>query len=137
MSGTDAVNSGYGSTPTGANANKNLYGLAHGGEVKCYAQGGEVHDHEICMKMGGPVPGDDAPVPGDSSQNDTVPAMLSPHEIVLPRSVAQSPNAPQAAAQFVGQVKGQPPMGNGKSLGDVIKMLQANGLELRLESSNG
>jgi len=75
-------------------------------------------------------------VPGDSTQNDTVPAKLSPHEIVLPRSVAQDPNAPQKAAQFVQGVKqngGQPPMmGNGKSFADIIKELEANGLELRI-----
>ena len=112
---------------------------AHGGEIApsghCYAKGGEVHSHEICMKMGGKVPGE-AKVPGDSTQNDTVPAKLSPHEIVLPRSVAQDPNAPQKAAQFVQGVKqngGQPPMmGNGKSFADIIKELEANGLELRI-----
>jgi len=99
----------------------------------CYAKGGEVHSHEICMKMGGKVPGQ-AKVPGDSTKNDTVPARLSPHEIVLPRTVAQAPNAPQKAAQFVGAIKGQPtpPMGNGKSFSDIIKELEANGLELRL-----
>jgi len=138
--GTDAVNIGYGSTPTGANANPQNYGImpgnyAMGGDVKCYAQGGETHSHEICMKMGGKVPGE-AKVPGDSTQNDTVPAKLSPHEIVLPRSVAQDPNAPQKAAQFVQGVKqngGQPPMmGNGKSFADIIKELEANGLELRI-----
>lgn len=107
-------------------------GYAMGGEVngrQCYAQGGEVHDHQLCMKAGGDVPGDDAPMPGDSPENDTVPAMLSPKEIVLPRSVAQSPNAPEAAAQFVGGIKGQ---GQPQSFADVIQMLEANGLELRL-----
>jgi hypothetical protein len=100
---------------------------AHGGEV-CYAQGGEVHDHELCMKAGGMVPGK-ALHPGDTTANDTVPARLSPHEIVLPRTVAQAPNAPQAAAQFVGGVKG---MAAPLSFADVIKKLEENGLELRL-----
>jgi hypothetical protein len=46
---------------------------------------------------GGAVPG--APkVFGDDSRNDTVPAMLSPGEIVIPRSHATSP---EAAADFV------------------------------------
>ncbi len=107
---------------------------AMGGEVKCYAQGGEVHDHQICMKAGGNVPGDMAPGTDDSLQNDTVPAMLSPHEIVLPRSVAQAPNAPDAAAQFVQGIKGGQQTPN---FADVIKMLEANGLELRLGASNG
>jgi hypothetical protein len=37
----------------------------------------------------------------DNEKNDTVPAMLSPGEIVLPRSIVSSPNAPVAAAKFV------------------------------------
>jgi hypothetical protein len=37
----------------------------------------------------------------DNKKNDTVPAMLSPGEIVLPRSIVNSPNAPLAAAKFV------------------------------------
>lgn len=40
-------------------------------------------------------------VPGDSPKNDTVPAMLSPGEIVLPRSVTQAEDAPERAAAFV------------------------------------
>ena len=88
-----------------------------------YAHGGEV-EH---MEEGGNVPGEPN-VPGDSAQNDTVPAMLSPHEIVLPRTVTQAPNAPDAAAQFVGAIKGQQP----KAFADVIKELEDNGLEIRL-----
>lgn len=56
------------------------------GGVICYAAGGYTHDHSICMKMGGHV-GGEAAVAGDSEQNDTVPAMLSPGELVIPRSV--------------------------------------------------
>lgn len=121
-------------------ANTNQYspsGYAHGGEVsgRCYAQGGEVHDHQLCMKVGGDVPGE-AEVPGDSSQNDTVDAKLSPHEIVLPRSVAQAPDAPQKAASFVQGVKGDQQMpGLNPTIGsfaDALKILEENGLELRL-----
>lgn len=50
---------------------------AHGGMVPGYAEG------------------------GDSPANDTVPAMLSPGEIVLPRSVVQSEDAPSKAKSFV------------------------------------
>lgn len=46
---------------------------------------------------GGPVQGH-AEVPGDSPRNDTVPARLSPGEVVIPRSKAQDPNM---AKQFV------------------------------------
>jgi hypothetical protein len=135
ISGNDAVSSGYGSTPNAANQNNmnpNDYGYAMGGDVKCYAQGGEVHDHSLCMKVGGQVPGDDsgAPPMQDSTANDTVPAKLSPHEIVLPRSVAQAPNAPQAASQFVAKTKGLQPTAG--SFSEVLKLLEANGLELRL-----
>ena len=52
---------------------------------------------------GGKVPEGSAPVAGDSPKNDTVPAMLSPNEIVIPRSITMGPNAPQEAAKFVAQ----------------------------------
>lgn len=110
--------------------------MAHGG--MCYAQGGEVHDHNLCMEAGGPVPGDDSQMPmgHDDESQDVVDAHLSPNEIVLPRSVAQAPDAPQAAAQFVGNIKGQDSgmQGNGGSFADVLAQLEANGLELRLTS---
>jgi len=44
---------------------------------------------------------------GDTRSNDTVPALLSPGEIVLPRSVAQAPDAPQKAMKFVDAIKKQ------------------------------
>lgn len=140
ITGTNAVNSGYGSTPTGANANKNNYGIngyAKGGMVQCYAQGGEVHDHQLCMQVGGGVPGQPEDMgTDDSTANDTVDAKLSPGEIVLPRSVAQSPTAPQDAQQFVSQTKGMggmpPPSVN--SFAEVLAKLEENGLELRLST---
>lgn len=61
-------------------------------------QGGKIDK----LKKGGEVPGQ-ANVPGDSIKNDKVPAVLSPGEIVIPRSIAMHPNAPQLAAQFVAQ----------------------------------
>lgn len=66
-----------------------LAAAAHGAAIlpKCqYADGGTPHNHYMCMLMGGQVPGD-AKVEGDSSQNDTQPALLSPGELVIPRSV--------------------------------------------------
>ncbi len=59
--------------------------MAHGGYA-CYADGGIAHDHAICMKLGGHISGK-AEVAGDSEKNDTVPALLSPGELVIPRSV--------------------------------------------------
>lgn len=49
---------------------------------------------------GGPVPGRPN-VPGDSPRNDKVPAMLSPGEVVVPRSIAPHPDL---ARQFVAHV---------------------------------
>ena len=69
----------------GTKAPAPMAGYAAGGYT-CYADGGVAHDHAICMKLGGHV-GGDAHVEGDSEQNDTVPAMLSPGELVIPRSV--------------------------------------------------
>lgn len=61
-----------------------------------YAVGGMTRN----MQTGGNVPGK-ANVPGDSYKNDTVPAMLSPGEIVIPRHIVQGKNAPAEAAKFV------------------------------------
>jgi hypothetical protein len=49
---------------------------------------------------GGHVPGQ-AQVQGDSGKNDIVPALLSPGEAVIPRSVMQSQNPATEAAAFV------------------------------------
>lgn len=62
-----------------------------------FAQGGMPTQN---MTSGGKVPGQ-ARVAGDSYANDTVPAILSPKEIVLPRSITMGQNAPEAAKQFV------------------------------------
>lgn len=55
---------------------------------------------------GAEVPGR-AKFKGDTRANDTVPAMLSPGEIVLPRTVAQSEDAPEKAKKFVEAIKKQ------------------------------
>lgn len=55
-------------------------------------------------KGGAIVPGK-AKFKGDTRSNDTVPAMLSPGEIVLPRTVAQSEDAPDKAKRFVEELK--------------------------------
>lgn len=54
----------------------------------------------MAASRGGPVPGK-AQVHGDSLKNDKVKAMLSPGEIVIPRSITQGPNAVDKSAQFV------------------------------------
>lgn len=70
---------------TSAPLKPTVTGYSKGGYT-CYADGGIAHDHAICMKLGGHV-GGEAKVAGDSETNDTVPAMLSPGELVIPRSV--------------------------------------------------
>lgn len=77
-------------------------GKAHGGMIG-YAVGGPVSNvgrAMMNMQSGGNVPGQ-AQVAGDSQRNDTVPAMLSPGEVVIPRSVMQGKNPAQDAAKFV------------------------------------
>lgn len=54
----------------------------------------------LMAAQGALVPGH-AEVAGDSYANDKVSAILSPGEIVLPRSVTMSDNAPEQAANFV------------------------------------
>lgn len=56
------------------------------------------------MKSGGKVKagkGQQAVKKGDSLENDKVPTMLSPGEIVLPRHITMSDRAPEKAAEFV------------------------------------
>ncbi len=90
---------------------------AMGGDVPsedCYAQGGTatggadgLHSAVLAampylarLAGGGNVPGK-APQPGNSYENDTVHAMLSPGEIVIPRSITQSPHAAELSKKFV------------------------------------
>lgn len=80
-----------------------MMGMAHGGNVPVYNHGGPIskagmHFHN--MKSGGNVPGKSAHA-GDTVKNDTQPAMLSPGEIVIPRSIAAGKDAPKKAAEFV------------------------------------
>lgn len=81
-------------------------GMAQGGEVPAYNAGGPVSGfgkHMANYKSGGMVSGK-APMSGDSRANDVVPAMLSPKEIVLPRSVTMDKDAPKKAAEFVAAI---------------------------------
>lgn len=74
-----------------------------GGAAMLAAKGGKIKTPVTTSGMaakGMDVPGK-AKVKGDSLKNDTVPAMLSPDEIVLPRSVTTAGDAPARAAKFV------------------------------------
>ena len=102
----------------------NQVGLPH---VDALGQTSKDGDTVKNYKDGAAVPGK-AKVPGNSLKNDTVNAKLSPGEIVLPRTVAQAPNAPQKAAQFVQGLKP-----NVSNFSDALKRVQANTLEDRLK----
>lgn len=76
------------------------------------AHGGTIPDRKALSlasalrAQGGGVPGK-AKIKGDDESNDTVPTVLSPGEIVLPRSVTQDPDAANKAAEFVEKLKGK------------------------------
>lgn len=71
------------------------------------------------MSEGGRVPGK-AKVAGDSDENDTVPTMLSPGEVVLPRTVADDP---EQAADFVAELLGKKKKKPKGSYADVLAKL--------------
>lgn len=79
--------------------------LADGGMVpKREISGGSIFDSYVeNMADGGQVPGK-AQVAGDSYKNDKVPAMLSPGEIVIPRSVLNGRDPVKGASEFVAAV---------------------------------
>jgi hypothetical protein len=91
-----------GSNPTAAQINP--YSFAQGGTIPEPASYLGKRMAGLNMKGGGPIPGQ-AQISGDSTRNDTVPIMASPGEIMLPRTVAQADNAPEAAAEFVAALK--------------------------------
>lgn len=75
----------------------NIYGYAHGGIVGT-GEDEMVLDDQLKENL-------DSETMLDDESNDIVPAMLSKDEIVLPRSIAQHPDAPKKAAEFVAKLK--------------------------------
>lgn len=89
---------------TGANSLQ----FAKGGSAKKPVVG------EQLAAKGMKVPGK-ANVPGkDTLKNDTVPAMLSPGEIVIPKSIAEAHDAPQKAMAFVQAIQAKQGLKRGK-----------------------
>lgn len=70
------------------------------------------------MSTGGKVPGK-AEVQGDSYSNDKVPAMLSPGEIVVPRSKAKDP---EKAKEFIDHIMGDKGESKEVTYADVLAM---------------
>jgi hypothetical protein len=69
-------------------------------KIQGIAKGGNVGSQ---LKAGGHVPGQ-AQVKGNDYKNDTVKALLSPGEVVIPRSVMQGKDPVRGAAEFVRSV---------------------------------
>lgn len=90
-------------------------GKVHGGKVPAILSPGERYLNakeaakvketgENPMKHGKVIPGK-ANVPGDSLENDVVPAHLEPGGVVLPRSVTQSQDNASKAKEFMSALK--------------------------------
>jgi hypothetical protein len=78
-------------------------------------------------------------VPGDHPANDTVPALLSPGEIVLPRTIAEAEDAPEKAAAFVRalqDLEAERPLSR-RAAGRRIAELEAELAALRAMRANG
>lgn len=73
------------------------------GTTMVAAKGGKVPFSQALLK-GGRVPGKPQ-VKGDSEKNDTQPTLLSPGEVVLPRSVTQAKDPEAKAIEFLRHLK--------------------------------
>lgn len=98
----------FSSSPDGTGGAAASMGGATGGSgggavmIAGMAKGGPVVG-EMLAAQGKMVPGK-AKVAGNSYANDNVPAILSPKEIVLPRSVTMAKDAPEKAKAFVAAI---------------------------------
>lgn len=90
-SGTPGGSMFVGNDAGAAQATPGMIASAHGGNIGSK------------LKQGGHVPGQ-AKVKGNDYKNDTVKALLSPGEVVIPRSVMQSGDPVNGAASFVRSV---------------------------------
>lgn len=104
-SGTGSMGGGggqgsYASSNNGSGGSEDWTSMSKGGMANGPKSFAGKHLHAHNMKKGGHVPGK-SQVKGDSLKNDTVPAMLSPGEIVIPRTKA---NDPDAARKFVAAI---------------------------------
>ena len=68
------------------------------------AAGGMAHDYRSGGHVKAKHAGEKAVKAGDTYANDKIPAVLSEHEIVIPRSVTMSSNPVKNSADFVAQV---------------------------------
>lgn len=108
----DSIGGALGGAGKALSSIGSVFGFATGGAIPDHlSRVAEIHHGDFMKKArdfraGGPVPGK-AKVPGNSVRNDVVPAMLSPGEEVLPRSVTQAQDAPAKASEFVRHLQEQ------------------------------
>lgn len=113
---------GPGGTIAGASIGSRIFGGGGGGLTEAEAA--------PFRSKGGEIKGR-AKFNGDTRTNDTVPALLSPGEIVLPRSVAQDEQAPEKAKKFVEAIKSRKKPGK-QSIAAALARIQE--LESRLNA---
>ena len=71
---------------------------------QAFAKGGCVHDYRAGGHVKAKSAHEKAVKSGDNYANDKIPAVLSEHEIVIPRSVTMGPNPIKGSADFVAKV---------------------------------
>lgn len=99
--GQSAINSGVQSalSPLQAAQQQAQTSVANAGNInQAKASGIGIFAHGGVVEY---PPGEDKLVPGDHEANDVVPTLLSPGEIVIPRSMAQDPKSASAFAYAV------------------------------------
>jgi hypothetical protein len=89
-----------GSIPGGSSSLTLGTGMSPGAPSLFGAHGGKVQNLGDLLKQGGKVPGTPK-VKGNSYKNDTVKALVSPGEVVIPNSVMQAKDPVRGAADFV------------------------------------
>lgn len=104
MANAKDTQQGYANIGSGLNS----MGSAFGGGAAGKFDGGYVEGGEV--------------VKGDSPKNDTVPEMLSAHEIVLPKSVTEARDAPEKAKKFVENVIKEKESNHGSILSGLVHL---------------
>lgn len=129
-SGTGSGGTGYLSPGAGAGGSTQTlasaipFANAGSAALSLFDQGGKVGPSDMftyLAEQGGHVPGK-AKVQGNSPRNDTVPAMLSPGEVVIPRTVAQNPR-PDHVMEFLNRMRKPKPEHHPRDIANVLNAL--------------
>lgn len=101
QAGVNNANAGVAQKTAGAQSGLlSGVGSALGSAAGMFAEGGTVPQSKVGLHLKGMVPGK-AEVAGNSLKNDKVPAVLSPGEVVIPRSIMGSKDPAMGAAKFI------------------------------------